>query len=590
MGKENSMSENTDRDSLRKEKRERKREKTKLTRELETVLIPNEFLSAFAASKEQNLRIPRLSSSEVMDDSLLSTPWRKGKETNPWSEATYDTLKAEVQTHKLCKDAGIKHVNILLVGEISAGKSSFFNSVESVFAGYVTARANSGFDVVSVTTQYRQYRVQAKDKKKKAIKFKFCDSMGLEGGEVGLSAADVGKIMDGHVNELAELKNGVQPNMPGYNAHPDDDDRIHCVAFVVNAVTVSSMNDGIIKKIKDIRREANGRNMVPIVIMTRIDEICKITEKDTSKVFRSRMVKEKVEEVSKIFGINQTQIYPVRNYSNQTDVETEIDILILTVARQIVRNSQDFLLDKLERKEVEKKNLEKKIAVMKKEKKKKRSRGGNSSDEDSDAEEEEDSSDDEEEEEEESDSDSSRRGKKAKKNKGRKSLTSYADSEYISGRGKGKSTGSKRPPDVPKAKKPPPARPSDCRKGFAEYDFDGDREDGEVDLREGEEVTEMKPDKDGWTVVKNTRGEKGKVPSNYVNWSAAKGPKRPPAPPKMTKKLLALYDYEATDETEVDLNADEKVIEVKPDDGGWTMVRREDGSEGNVPSDYLGTL
>merc|ERR1712013_190124 len=68
-----------------------------------------------------------------------------------------------------------------------------------------------------------------------------------------------------------------------------------------------------------------------------------------------------------------------------------------------------------------------------------------------DAEEEEDSSDDEEEEEEESDSDSSRRGKKAKKNKGRKSLTSYADSEYISGRGKGKSTGSKRPPDVPKA-------------------------------------------------------------------------------------------------------------------------------------------
>ena len=68
------------------------------------------------------------------------------------------------------------------------------------------------------------------------------------------------------------------------------------------------------------------------------------------------------------------------------------------------------------------------------------------------------------------------------------------------------------------------------------------------------------------------------------------GPKRPPAPPKKTKKFLALYDYEATDETEVDLYADEEVIEVKPDDGGWTMVSREDGSEGNVPSDYLGTL
>ena len=48
--------------------------------------------------------------------------------------------------------------------------------------------------------------------------------------------------------------------MPGYNAHPDDDDRIHCVAFVVNAATVSAMDDGIIKKIKDIRKEANGRS------------------------------------------------------------------------------------------------------------------------------------------------------------------------------------------------------------------------------------------------------------------------------------------------------------------------------------------
>jgi len=534
---------------------------------------------------------PLPSPQEGMRNALLSTPWRnKGI---PWSDKTYEALKAEVQTHKLCTDAGIKNVNILLVGEVSAGKSSFFNSVESVFAGYVSARANSGFGEgagQSVTTQYRQYRIRAEDKKKKAIKFKFCDSMGLEGGEYGLSAADVGKIMDGHVNELAELKNGVQPNMEGYNPHPEDDDRIHCVAFVVNAVTVSLMDDDIIKKIKDIRKEANGRNMVPIVIMTRIDEICDITEKDTAQVFHSRKVKEKVEDVSKIFGINQTQIYPVRNYSNQTDVETEIDILILTVARQIVRNSKDFLLDKLERKKGERKNLEKKIAEMKKEKKKRRSGKGNSSDEEGDSVEEEESSDEESDEEEESDSDSSTQGRKAKKNKGRRSLTSYQDSEYLPGKGKAKHTGSKRPPDVPKTKKAPPARPVAGRKGVAEFEFDGDRDDGEVDLREGDEVTEIKADKDGWTVVKNTRGKKGKVPSNFINWSASKGLKRPPAPPKKTKKLYALDDYEATDETEVDLTADEQVTEVHPDNDGWTNIRKEDGSEGYVPSDYLGTL
>ena len=134
---------------------------------------------------------------------------------------TYGKLKDEVQTHKLCKDANIKNINILLIGEISAGKSSFFNSVESVFSGHVTLRADSGFGGESVTTQviitnvnttnqylnvqYRQYRVRATDKRKNRIKFKFCDSMGLEGNDVGLSATDVGKIMDGHAEEFAEV-------------------------------------------------------------------------------------------------------------------------------------------------------------------------------------------------------------------------------------------------------------------------------------------------------------------------------------------------------------------------------------------------
>ena len=68
------------------------------------------------------------------------------------------------------------------------------------------------------------------------------------------------------------------------------------------------------------------------------------------------------------------------------------------------------------------------------------------------------------------------------------------------------------------------------------------------------------------------------------------GPKRPPALPKKTKKLCVLYAFEAMDETEVDMYADEEVTEVQPDNGGWTVVRREDGSEGNVPSDYLGIL
>ena len=60
-------------------------------------------------------------------------------------------MKDEIQTHRIVGQAGIKNINVLLVGEVSSGKSSFFNTVESVFVGYVRARADTGIDERSIT-------------------------------------------------------------------------------------------------------------------------------------------------------------------------------------------------------------------------------------------------------------------------------------------------------------------------------------------------------------------------------------------------------------------------------------------------------
>ena len=122
-------------------------------------------------------------------------------------------------SYKLLKKSGISHINILLIGEVGAGKSSFFNSVNSVFRGYVTSLANAGSMGKSVTTQvihdtlskislilqYREYKVRAGDDRDKIIKFRFCDTMGLE-GEGGLQISDVEKIMDGQVRDQTEVR------------------------------------------------------------------------------------------------------------------------------------------------------------------------------------------------------------------------------------------------------------------------------------------------------------------------------------------------------------------------------------------------
>ena len=70
-----------------------------------------------------------------------------------FSSQTFEKLKEEIQTHEIIEEAGIEQINVLLVGYVAAGKSSFFNSVESVYEGYVTNTAEAGADEGSLTKQ-----------------------------------------------------------------------------------------------------------------------------------------------------------------------------------------------------------------------------------------------------------------------------------------------------------------------------------------------------------------------------------------------------------------------------------------------------
>ena len=46
---------------------------------------------------------------------------------------------------------------------------------------------------------------------------------------------------------------------PGYNSSPTETDRMHCVAFVINAATLSAMDPSIEEKFKGVLKEARAR-------------------------------------------------------------------------------------------------------------------------------------------------------------------------------------------------------------------------------------------------------------------------------------------------------------------------------------------
>ena len=79
-------------------------------------------------------------------------------------------------------------------------------------------------------------------------------------------------------------------------------------------------------------------------------------------------------ELSKKFGTPPNLIFPVRNYNMETECNMSIDILNLRAQRQILRNSVEYLEDKLDLLAAERKQDKRREDERKQEKREKTQR------------------------------------------------------------------------------------------------------------------------------------------------------------------------------------------------------------------------
>uniref|UniRef100_A0A4X1UQ71 TLDc domain-containing protein n=1 Tax=Sus scrofa TaxID=9823 RepID=A0A4X1UQ71_PIG len=83
-----------------------------------------------------------------------------------------DSLLAELRAYRPYADL-VSEIRILLLGPVGSGKSSFFNSVKSIFRGHLTRQAIVGSDISSITEKYRIYSIKdEKDGKSLHLFFK----------------------------------------------------------------------------------------------------------------------------------------------------------------------------------------------------------------------------------------------------------------------------------------------------------------------------------------------------------------------------------------------------------------------------------
>ncbi|CAK7231830.1 actin binding protein [Sporothrix curviconia] len=166
--------------------------------------------------------------------------------------------------------------------------------------------------------------------------------------------------------------------------------------------------------------------------------------------------------------------------------------------------------------------------------------------------------------------------------------------------------------DEPEPEPAPPAPThatagGDGVRALIQYDYEK-AEDNEIELVEGEYVTNIDQVDDDWWMGTNSRGETGLFPSNYVEIvgddepaahhdeapvTAAHIPPPPPAEEPAHEEsdkglpwAYAQYDYEAGEDNELSFPEGAKVTDIEfPDDDWWFGHYR--GQSGLFPSNYV---
>ncbi|XP_065326285.1 interferon-induced protein 44-like [Pelmatolapia mariae] len=224
-----------------------------------------------------------------------------------------------------------------------------FNSLGSRVEG--TGRAQDPDDVEAWGgRQYTTYRI-----KKGNIFYPFVlnDMMGLKDttsrGNRRIHVKDVKQALKGHIKDgyTFNPENKLSKGDRYYNRTPTENDKVHILVCVVDANTVSLMNDATVEAIQDVRDEAADLEIPQVAIFTKIDEAFPEINHDVKNVYKSKSLQERIQQFSKRVGIPINCIFPVKNYHSETEVNPDIDAIIMNAMRRIIEIGNDSLNRKL---------------------------------------------------------------------------------------------------------------------------------------------------------------------------------------------------------------------------------------------------
>ncbi|XP_060748998.1 interferon-induced protein 44-like [Tachysurus vachellii] len=274
--------------------------------------------------------------------------WWYGAEffPNDWRAVNWDSkskLEGSLRTFTP-SNPDVKKLQILLHGPIGAGKSTFINSLLSVFQNRVVSKVKTAASSsTSCTKTYKGYDIKCSPSG--TLPLTIFDFIGLEHQTENVHPDDLKNALRGHLPNGYEFApdKPLSSNDNRYIKNPSEGEKTHCLVCVVSANSVSRMTDTVIGRMKIALEEANKLGIPEAVILTMNDQACPAVKYDVKNIYRSKTIKAKMEECSNRLQVPMTCIFPVINYHEEITTNNDTDVLLLLALKQIAHLANDYV-------------------------------------------------------------------------------------------------------------------------------------------------------------------------------------------------------------------------------------------------------
>lgn len=248
----------------------------------------------------------------------------------------------------------VEFINITMVGEAGAGKSSFLNTVATALeksncikdtyrVSPVKGRENSATKTVEL--EYLLLRGE------EPLYIRFYDIPGIATkNDVGVE--ELLMFIKGEVKTGAKMVKAseMMKNKDIINEKPTVGDQIHCILYVVKASSNLSLNlSRSLEKMHRIRQKLLDEKVRQFVLVTHIDEIGVPNDnmKNASELPCTTSICQKV---GTIFDLDEYHIIPMSSYFSETCPNIAKNIMALSALWRVCQSGRSYIREQLEKK------------------------------------------------------------------------------------------------------------------------------------------------------------------------------------------------------------------------------------------------